>query len=253
VSRFEGRTAVVTGGGGQIGGATARRLASEGASVLVVDRDEEGVAATVAGIEDAGGTASGCVADVADEVQIVRHAARGADLGGGRIDAFFNNAGVEGPVAPIEEYPVEEWDRLFAVNARGVFLGLKHVLPHMGEGSAVVNTASIAGVTGAPGIVGYIAAKHAVVGITRTAALETGERGIRVNAVCPGPISGRMMASLEEGWGGPAVQEALLRSIPLRRYGTVEDVAALVAFLLAAEAAHCHGATFTVDGGQTAS
>jgi NAD(P)-dependent dehydrogenase (short-subunit alcohol dehydrogenase family) len=253
LSRFEGRTAVVTGGGGQIGGATARRLAGEGAAVLVVDRDADGVAATVAAIEDAGGTASGCVADVTDATQIARYADRGAELGGGRIDAFFNNAGVEGPVAPIEEYPVEEFDRVFAVNARAVFLGLKHVLPHMGEGGAVVNTASIAGITGAPGIVGYIAAKHAVVGITRTAALETGERGIRVNALCPGPISGRMMASLEEGWGGGAVHEALLRSIPLRRYGTVDDVAALVAFLLSPEGAHCHGATFTVDGGQTAS
>jgi NAD(P)-dependent dehydrogenase (short-subunit alcohol dehydrogenase family) len=253
VPRFEGRTAVVTGAGGQIGGATARRLAGEGAKVLVVDRDEAGVAATVAAIEEAGGAAHGCVADVTDAAAIARYAAQGAELGGGRIDAFFNNAGVEGPVAPIEEYPVEEWDRVFAVNVRAVFVGLKKVLPHMGEGGAVVNTASIAGVIGSPGIVGYIAAKHAVVGITRTAAMETGSRGIRVNAVCPGPISGRMMSSLEDGWGGTRVRDMLLKAIPMGRYGTVDEVAAIVTFLLSPEAGFCHGATYLLDGGQTAS
>jgi 3alpha(or 20beta)-hydroxysteroid dehydrogenase len=128
---------------------------------------------------------------------------------------------------------------------------LKHVLPHMGEGGAIVNTASIAGVLGAPAIVAYVAAKHAVVGITRTAAVETGGRGIRVNAVCPGPIEGRMMGSLEEGWGGD-VREALLQRIPLGRYGRPEDVAALVAFLLSPEAANCNGAAYVADGGQTA-
>jgi NAD(P)-dependent dehydrogenase (short-subunit alcohol dehydrogenase family) len=249
MTRFEGRTVVVTGAGGQIGRATALRLAREGARVLVVDRDASGVEETVAAVGDA---ARGCVADVTDAAAIARYAAEGAELGGGRIDAFFNNAGIEGPVAPIEQYPVEEWDRVFAVNARAVFIGLKEVLPHMGEGGAVVNTASIAGVTGAPGIVGYIAAKHAVVGITRTAALETGARGIRVNAVCPGPIEGRMMGSLEEGWGGD-VRDALLRAIPMRRYGTVDEVAGVVTFLLSADAGFVHGTTYVMDGGQTAS
>jgi NAD(P)-dependent dehydrogenase (short-subunit alcohol dehydrogenase family) len=253
VTRFEGRTAVVTGAGGQIGGATARRLAGEGAKVLVVDRDEAGIATTLDAIAAGGGVAQGCVADVTDAGAIASYAEQGAALGGGRIDAFFNNAGVEGPVAPIEEYPVEEWDRVFAVNVRAVFLGLQHVLPRMEEGGAIVNTASIAGVIGSPGVVGYIAAKHAVVGITRTAALETGGRGIRVNAVCPGPISGRMMASLEDGFGGEDVHEKLLNAIPLRRYGTVEEVAAIVAFLLSPEAGFCHGGTYLLDGGQTAS
>jgi NAD(P)-dependent dehydrogenase (short-subunit alcohol dehydrogenase family) len=253
VTRFEGRTAVVTGGGGQIGRATAIRLASEGAKVLVVDRDPAGIDATVGAVEGAGGVAQGCVADVTDEAAIARYADAGAQLGAGRVDAFFNNAGVEGPVAPIQEYPVADFDRVLAVNVRAVFLGLQNVLPHMGEGGAVVNTASIAGVIGAPGLVGYIASKHAVIGITRTAALEAAERGIRVNAVCPGPIEGRMMQSLEDGWGGGDVRDALLKAIPMRRYGSVEEVAAFVAFLLSPEAGYCNGASYLLDGGQTAS
>jgi NAD(P)-dependent dehydrogenase (short-subunit alcohol dehydrogenase family) len=250
MGRFEGRTAVVTGAGGQIGRATAVRLASEGAKVLVVDRDAAGVEETVAAIGDA---ARGCVADVSDAAEIARYAAEGAELGGGRIDAFFNNAGIVGPIAPLEAYPVEEWDRVFAVNVRAVFIGLKEVLPRMGEGSAVVNTASLAGVVGAPGIVGYVAAKHAVVGITKTAAVEVGERGIRVNAVCPGPIETRMMQTLENGWGGEEARAAVLRRIPSGRYGTVEEVAAAAAFLLSHEASLCNGVAYVLDGGQTAS
>jgi NAD(P)-dependent dehydrogenase (short-subunit alcohol dehydrogenase family) len=250
MTRFEGRTAVVTGAGGQIGRATAVRLAAEGAKVLVVDRDAAGVEETVGAIGDA---ARGCVADVTDAAAIARYAAEGAELGGGRIDAFFNNAGIVGPIAPVEEYPVEEWDRVFAVNVRAVFIGLKEVLPRMGAGGAIVNTASIAGVVGAPGIVGYVAAKHAVVGITRTAAVENGARGIRVNAVCPGPIESSMMQTLEDGWGGEQARASVLRAIPTGRYGTVDEVAATAAFLLSPEASLSNGATYVLDGGQTAS
>jgi NAD(P)-dependent dehydrogenase (short-subunit alcohol dehydrogenase family) len=253
MARFEGRTAVVTGGSGEIGSATSARLATEGAKVLVVDRDEAGIEATVSAITRAGGVAEGCVADVGDEAAIAAYAEHGARLGEGRIDAFFNNAGIEGAIAPIEQYPAAEFDRVLAVNVRAVFLGLQKVLPRMGQGGAVVNTSSIAGVIGAPGLVGYIASKHAVIGITRVAAMEVGEREIRVNAVCPGPIAGRMIQSLEDGWGGGDVHDALLKAIPMGRYGTVEEVAAIVAFLLSPEAGFCHGAIYLLDGGQTAS
>ena len=246
MTRFEGRTAVVTGAAGQIGGATARRLAEEGAKVLVVDRDAEGVSATVAAIEEAKGVARGCVADVIEAEAIARYAAEGAELGGGRIDAFFNNAGVEGPVAPIEEYPVEDFDRVLAINVRAVFLGLKHVLPHMGEGSAIVNTASVAGVLGAPAIVAYVAAKHAVVGITRTAAVETGGRGIRVNAVCPGVVPTQMIADVAAAWHTSA-EEMVAGEQLIKRPQQAREIGAAVVFL--AVMTSMTGQSVNVDGG----
>jgi NAD(P)-dependent dehydrogenase (short-subunit alcohol dehydrogenase family) len=248
---FDTRTAVVTGAGGEIGRAIALRLASEGARVLAVDVDGARAGETVAAIVAAGGDACAFVADVSDADAVAAYSEKGARLGGGRIDLFANNAGIEGPVRPIPDYPVEAFDQVIAVNVRGVFLGLKHVLPYMARGGAVVNTASTAGVIGAAGLVAYIASKHAVVGITRTAALECAERGIRVNAVCPGPVEGRMMTSLEEGMGGAEAHEAFLASLPLGRYGRLEEVAAMVGFLLSGESGFSTGGTFLLDGGQT--
>jgi len=248
---LDGRTAVVTGAGGEIGHAICVRLAGDGAQVLAVDMDAARVDATVAAVDAAGGRAHGCVADVTDRASVARYAEEGARLGGGHIDLFANNAGIEGPVQHIPDYPEDDFDRVMAVNVRGVFLGLKHVLPRMPDGGAVVNTASTAGVIGAAGLVAYIASKHAVVGITRTAALECAARRIRVNAVCPGPIEGRMMTSLEGGLGGAEARAAFLASLPLGRYGRVEEVAAMVAFLLSDQAAFSTGGTYLLDGGQT--
>jgi len=251
MTRFEGRTAVVTGAGGEIGRAIALRLARDGARMLAVDVDAAGLDATVGAVEEAGGEALAFVADVTDAGDVAAYADRAADLGSGQIDLFANNAGIEGPVAPISDYPEEAFDRVLAVNVRGVFLGLKHVLPRMTRGGAVVTTASTAGVIGAAGLVGYIASKHAVIGITRTAALECGGLGIRVNAVCPGPVEGRMMTSLEDGLGGAAAREAFLASLPLSRYARVDEVADMVAFLLSDEAGFSTGGTYLLDGGQT--
>ena len=252
MGRFDGKTAVVTGAGGEIGAASARRLAREDAQVLVVDLDKDRVDEVTDGITRAGGNAHGFVADVTQSASVAAYAEQGALLGNGKIDLFVNNAGIEGPLAPVEDFPEEGFDRVIAVNVRGVFLGLKHVVPYLPRGGAVVNTASTAGLMGAAGLVAYIASKHAVIGITRTVALEVAGRGIRVNAVCPGPVEGRMMASIERNTGIADAHRAFVATIPMARYGAVDEVAAMICFLLSDEAGFSTGAYHVLDGAQTA-
>ena len=170
-SRFTDKTAVVTGGAGNLGRAVARRLAAEGAAVLVADLSEDRLHETVEAIENEGGTAAYTVADVTDPESVQRYVEDAAALGDGSIAAFFNNAGIEGEVAPIGDYDPDVFDKVLAVNVRGVFLGLRYVAPKMRAGAAIVNTSSVAGVVGFPGGTGYVASKHAVIGLTKVAAL----------------------------------------------------------------------------------
>jgi NAD(P)-dependent dehydrogenase (short-subunit alcohol dehydrogenase family) len=256
MSRFTGKAVVVTGAGGGIGRATAARLAAEGASLVLVDRLKDALAETSAIIERAGVPAMTVDADVTAWSDVQRYAAAAVERFGG-IDAFFNNAGVLGAVRPLVDYPEAEFDRVMAVNVKGVWLGMKAVAPVMAArgGGAIVNTASIAGLRGAPNLIAYTASKHAVIGLTKSAAIELIRRGIRVNAVCPAPIETSMARELEQGFGrdNPArAHERFAASIPMRRFGESDEVAALVVFLLGPDASYINGGIYTVDGGSMA-
>lgn len=253
---FTGKVALVTGAGNGIGRATSVAFASHGAKVVVVDRDGPGAEATAGIIRQNGGEAIAATADVtrSEDVKAYVKTAIGKY---GRIDCFFNNAGIEGRVAPTAEYDEAVFDAVIAVNLKGVFLGLRHVLPQMirqGSG-AIVNTASVAGLVGTPGMPAYVASKHAVIGLTKTAAGEVARQGVRVNAVCPGPVDTRMIHGLEEQISpgdAAAVRERYQAAIPSGRYTSVEEIAKMVLFLCSDLASNTTGAQFVVDGGRTA-
>lgn len=255
--RFDGKIALITGAAGGIGRAAAVRFAAEGARVGLVDVSREGLRESLAAVEKAGGTGLTVEADVTRSADVTRYAAAVAERFGG-IDCFFNNAGILGAVRPLVDYPEDVFDRVLAVNVKGVWLGIKTVAPLLRArgGGVIVNTASTAGLRGSrANLVAYIASKHAVVGLTRTAALELAPDRIRVNAVCPSPIETDMVRQLEEGHNSAnpsAVHDRMARVIPMRRYGTPEEVAALVTFLCSADAAYITGGIYPVDGGSMA-
>jgi 3alpha(or 20beta)-hydroxysteroid dehydrogenase len=251
---FTGKAAIVTGGGGGIGRAAAVALAKAGAKVAVVDIARDPAGETVQLIKDQGGQAMFVAADVTKSAEIENYV-KETVAAYGRIDVFMNNAGWEGVVKPIPEYPEDLFDKVLAINVRGAFLGLKHVLPVMiaQKSGAVVNTASGAGYMGSPGMVAYIASKHAVLGITKVAALEVAKLGIRVNAVCPGPVNTRMMRSLEEGFApgaGQAAQKQMAEAIPDGRYAEPQEIANLMLYLASDMSTHITGQGVLIDGGQ---
>ena len=254
MKRLEGKVAVITGGAGGIGAATGRLFAEEGASVLLVDLAAAALQQVIQAIGDE--RVSAVVADVTQAEQVQRYVQTAIDRYGG-IDVFFANAGVEGVVAPITEYPDDVFDRVMAVNVRGVWLGLKHVMAQMQPrgGGSIIITSSIAGVRGSPGMAPYATSKHAVIGLMHSAALAGAAHGIRVNTVNPAQIETRMMRSIEAAID-PAVPERAKAErearIPMKRYGLPEEVARLALFLASAESGYCTGGVYMVDGAFTA-
>src|ERR1700693_3648828 len=253
---FIGKIALVTGGGNGIGRATCVAFARHGAKVVVVDRDGGGAEATSCIIRQNGGDAVAVTADVAKSADVKTYVKAAIDTYG-RIDCFFNNAGIEGKLAPTAEYDEAVFDAVIGVNVKGVFLGLRHVLPEMirqGSG-AIVNTASVAGLVATPGMPAYVASKHAVIGLTKTAAGEVARSGVRVNAVCPGPVDTRMIHSLEKMISPDNPEEVSRRyqaAIPAGRYTTPDEIANVVLFLCSDAASAITGAQYVVDGGRTA-
>jgi NAD(P)-dependent dehydrogenase (short-subunit alcohol dehydrogenase family) len=254
---FTGKVALITGGGGGIGRAAALGFAERGAHVVVVDHDQTLGQGTIDVLRQQGKNATFVQADVRSSADVQAYVA--ATMAAyGRIDCFFNNAGIEGTVAPIYDYEEEMFDRVIAVNLRGVFLGMKYVLPVMlrqGSG-AIVNTASTAGWVGGSGMSAYTASKHAVLGITKSAAADVARGGVRVNAICPGPVETRMMRSLE-AQRNPADPEGAhtlyAANIPLGRYATAEEIANSVIYLCSDLAGSVTGTQLLVDGGRIGS
>ena len=259
MARLTGKVAIITGGGGGIGRAAARVFTSEGAQVLLVDLNE---AALQQAVQDTGTDQASYVVADSTQPEAVQGFVKTAVERYGGVDIFLANAGVEGVVSTIPDYPIEVFDQVMAVNVRAVWLGLKYVMPVMRNrgGGSIVITSSVAGIRGTSGMSAYNTSKHAVIGMMRTASLEGAAHGIRVNTVNPAPIETRMMRSLEEmrtsRMGGAATvdqtKETYAARIPLRRYGDPEEVAQLMLFLASDESSFCTGGVYMVDGGTSA-
>ena len=253
---FTGKVALITGAGNGIGRATALAFAKSGAKVVVVDRDSDGGEATAGIIRQQGGEAVFVQADVTKAADVQAYVKKAIDAYG-RVDCFFNNAGIEGEWKHTADYDEVMFDQVIGVNVKGVFLGLRHVLPEMlrQKTGAIVNTASVAGLVATPGMPAYVASKHAVIGLTKTAAGEVAREGIRVNAVCPGPVDTRMIHSLEQQIN-PNDPESVARryqsAMPTGRYTTPDEIANMVVFLCSDLASNITGGQFVVDGGRTA-
>jgi len=276
---FKGKVALITGGGNGIGKAAAMNFAGRGAKVVVVDRDGAAAEAVAGAIRQQGGDAKATMADVTRSAEVQAYVKAALDAYG-RIDCFFNNAGIEGKVAHTADYDEAMFDQVLGVNVKGVFLGLRHVLPVMlkqksgavvntasvaglvatpvmlkQKSGAVVNTASVAGLVATPGMPAYVASKHAVIGLTKTASGEVAPMGVRVNAVCPGPVETRMVQDIAKQLrpNDPASVAAAYRTvIPTGRYTTPQEIADVVLFLCSDLAANITGAQWVVDGGRTA-
>lgn len=252
MKRLENKTALITGGAGGIGKAAAKLFAGEGASVMLVDLDKDELEKAVKEIDHP--KVKYTVADVSKPDDVKKYVENTKEAFG-KIDVFFNNAGIEGKVKPVTDYPIGEYEKLMDVNVKGVWLGLKFAIPEMNEGGSIIITSSVAGMQGTANVSPYVASKHALVGIMKSVALECAPSKIRVNTINPSPVDNRMMRSLEEGFSPDDKEGAksqFEKMIPLGRYAESEEVAALALFLGSDESKFITGAVVPIDGGMTA-
>lgn len=251
--QFNDKKVVITGGSGGIGATAGKMFAESGAHVLLVDIDENALEETKKTIGEE--QVYTYTADVSDEKQVAAYAEKAKELWG-NVDIFLNNAGIEGKVMPLDEYPLDLFHKVIDINVKGAYFGLRYIMPLMKEkGGSVIITSSVAGMEGTPNVLPYVTSKHAVIGMMRTAAKEGAPHKIRVNAVNPSPVDNRMMRSLEEGFAPGQATEAKKKfeqSIPLQRYATNEEVANTILFLASDKSSFTTGTINPIDGGMTA-
>lgn len=251
MKKLENKVAIITGGSGLLGFTTAEEIARQGAKVMLVDLQEEKLQKKVEEARSEGLTMSFVVADVTKSEEVKNYVDRTLEEYG-QIDLFFNNAGIDGEVNLTQDYSEEVFDQVMAVNVKGVFLGMKYVIPKIQDGGSIVITSSIAGLIGVEGMVAYHASKHATIGIMRTAAKEVAGRRIRVNTVHPGFVDSPMMRNIEKGINpgdSAQAQHNLEKLVPFGRYARPEDVSKMVAFLFSDDSSYSTGSRFVTDGG----
>ncbi len=253
--QMQGKVCVITGGAGSIGLASAKLLHAEGAKVMLTDLNEAALkeAAARIGGDSSVDNLAWCAADVTKSDQVKNAIARTVSRFG-KIDVLFSNAGNFGTVAPISEYPEDVFDSVLAVHVKGAFLAAKHAVPHMNDGGSIIITSSVAGVTGDPGVYGYITAKHAQVGLMRVLAKELAGRNIRVNTLHPGPVDNAFQLNVEQKLGtiiGRDGTQFFNDIIPLHRHVRPEEVARSVLFLASDASSFTTGSLLMVDGGMS--
>lgn len=250
MAKLDGKTAIITGAARGIGAAAARLFAAEGANLMLADVLEEPLQALAAEI---GEQAAICPTDVTEEASVKALVDRTVSRFG-QVDIALLNAGIEGSLSPLTDYDPAMFDKVMAVNVRGVWLGLKYVMKAMERtGGSIVVTASTAGIRAVPDMSAYIASKHAAIGLMRSAAIEGAPHNIRVNTVNPSPIDTPMMRSLEDMHGVPGRNDQpLAGATPLKRYGKPEEVARMMFFLASDDSSFCTGGVYMVDGGVSA-